>query len=261
MKSIKILINKIIKVLKNFLKNDNNSFYINDFENNNISNTIQLIIDEIINFIYPNKCGFCDGICKDDLCIKCNIKIKKYEIKNIVIKNQDEKYFDQLISVFKYKNIVRNKIIEYKFSDKPYLYKTFLKTILKNKKICGFLKKYDIIIPIPINKKRKQERKYNQTEIIAKQISKNFSNLNYENNLLIKVKDIIPQSKLTKNQRITNIKNAFEINKNKMSLTIKNKNIILFDDIYTTGSTVNECSKLLKKAGAKKIGVLTIAKD
>lgn len=238
----------------------------------NIRKLKKEIINKIINLIYPNKCGFCDRICINNLCNKCNIKIKKYKlkfneryIKNKVIKEYNKnEYIDELISVFKYENIIRHKIIEYKFFDKPYLYKTFVETILKNEKLCGFLKKYDIIIPIPINKKRKQERKYNQTEIIAKNLSSSLKNLDYQEKLLIKTKNTVPQSKLTKNQRRKNIQNVFEINKNKIDKIneiIGNKKIILFDDIYTTGSTVNECAKLLKKAGARKIMVLTIAKD
>ena len=76
--------------------------------------------------------------------------------------------------------------------------------------------------------------------------------------VLIKSKNTIAQSKLNKNKRKQNIKGAFKILN---SEKIQGKNILLFDDIYTTGSTVNECSKILTRAGAKRIGVLTIAKD
>ena len=68
----------------------------------------------------------------------------------------------------------------------------------------------------------------------------------------------LSQSKLNKNKRKQNIKGAFKILN---SEKIQGKNILLFDDIYTTGSTVKECSKILTRAGAKRIGVLTIAKD
>lgn len=226
---------------------------------------INNIKENILNFLFPNKCGFCNKICIDSICKKCENKIKEYETRNKIIKIKNNKkdknyYLSNLITIFKYENIIREKIIEYKFIDKPYLYLTFAKTILKNKKICGFLKKYDIIIPIPINKKRKQERKYNQSELIAKKISENIDNLIFNNNILLKIKDIIPQSKLTKLKRIENVKGAFDINKKQLK-NILNKKIILFDDIYTTGSTANECAKILLINGAKKVDILTIAKD
>lgn len=81
-----------------------------------------------------------------------------------------------------------------------------------------------------------------------------------EKNIIIKIKDIPPQSTLNKQQREENVKKAYKV-KNIEKIT--NKKILIFDDIYTTGNTVNECAKTLREAGIKKenIGVLTIAKD
>ena len=209
----------------------------------------------LLNLIYPNVCGFCNKVCKNELCSKCKVKIRNSQI-NIIIKPKN-KYFKELISIFKYEGIIRDKILQYKFEDKAYMYNTFAKIILKNEKICGLLKKYDIIIPVPIHKKRKAQRGYNQTQLIASKISK-YLKIKLCDDVLIKSKNTIAQSKLNKNKRKQNIKGAFKILN---SEKIQGKNILLFDDIYTTGSTVNECSKILTRAGAKRIGVLTIAKD
>lgn len=213
------------------------------------------MLDYILELIYPCTCGICDKICKEALCKKCEIQLKKHEIN--VIKKYNNKHFDESIHIFKYEDIIRKKLVEYKFQDKSYLYKTFSKIILKNKKVCGNLKKYDIIIPVPIHRKRKLIRGYNQTELIAKQIAKNIE-LNLENKVLFKQKNIVSQSELNKSNRKENVRNAFII---KNSERVKNKNILIFDDIYTTGSTACECSRILKKAGANQIGILTIAKD
>ena len=78
------------------------------------------------------------------------------------------------------------------------------------------------------------------------------------NNYLVKIKNIIEQSKLNKEDRIQNIQGVYEL---KSKQLIENKKIILIDDIYTTGSTVNECSKILKQGNPKKIGILVLAKD
>lgn len=134
----------------------------------------------------------------------------------------------------------------------------FVNFIIKNKKICGIFKNYDIIIPVPISKNRKSKRGYNQTELISSKIAKYIQNLIYEPDVLKKVKNIVPQSTLTKQERQNNVNNAYiVVSKEK----IQGKSLILLDDVFTTGSTVNECSKVLKEAGARNIDVLTIAKD
>ncbi len=212
------------------------------------------MLEYILELIYPTKCGFCDKICKDGICKKCEIDLKKYEI-NLLLRNKD--YNFKSMHIFRYEEEIRKKIIDYKFNNKAYLYKTFAKIILKNKKVCGFLKSYDIIIPVPIHKKRKLERGYNQTELIAREIAKN-SHLKLEKSVLYKAKNVISQSVLTKDKRKQNVKNAFGT-KNIEKIT--NKNVLIFDDIYTTGSTALECVKMLNKYNAQKIGVFTIAKD
>ena len=213
------------------------------------------IINKILDLIYPPICGFCEKICNEHLCKKCEIKIKNYEI--ISIRENSNAYFDEILYIFKYEDVIRDTLIKYKFQNKAYLYKTFSKIILKNKKMYSFLKSYDIIIPVPISKKRNKQRGYNQSCLIAKEISRS-SNLKFENKCLIKQKDTIEQSRLDKKQRKINVQGAYKIiNKEKLF----NKNILLLDDIYTTGNTVEECARTLKQAGAKKVGVLTIAKD
>lgn len=215
------------------------------------------MIDFFLNIIYPNVCGMCDRINKESLCGKCKYKLKQLE-KNIITdyRNDKNKYFDYHAYLFKYEGIIREKLIDYKFNDKSYLYKTFSKIIIKNEKIYRFIQKYDIILPVPINKEREFIRGYNQTLLILKELKK--ENININEKILKKTKNNLPQSSLTKNQRILNVKDVYKLINEEQ---IKNKKILIFDDIYTTGSTVNECSKILKKAGAKEIGVLTIAKD
>lgn len=158
---------------------------------------------------------------------------------------------------FIYEGIIRKLIIGYKFNEKSYIYRTLSNYILKNEKLIENIKTYDIIIPVPISKQRKKERGYNQSLLIAGQISKK-AFINLEKNVLYKTKNIVAQSTLNKEDRLNNIKDAYEIKNVK---NIQNKKILIFDDIYTTGSTVNECSKVLIQNGAKKIGILTIAKD
>ena len=209
----------------------------------------------LLDFIYPPVCGICGNINKNSLCKKCEIKLKEYEIYDI--EKSQNTYYDYKIKILKYEKMVRYKMLDYKFNEKSYLYKTFEKIILNNKKIYSFLKKYDIMLCVPMRRKKQKTRGYNQSELIAKEIAKELE-ICYLRDCLIKIKDTKKQSTLTRNERKINLNNAFGI-KNKEK--IQNKNVILFDDIFTTGSTMKECSKILKDAGVKKIAVLTLATD
>ena len=213
--------------------------------------------------MYPPICGICEKINKDALCPKCNLELKKQAEENILQKEEieenikKEKYFEELMYIFKYEGQVRKLILDYKFNEKSYLYKTFVNFLLKNEKIFENIKKYDKIIPVPISKKRNKERGYNQSMLIAEEIA-NKTNLELVNNCLIKTKNIIEQSKLNKEDRLQNIQGVYSLQNERL---ITNKKILLLDDIYTTGSTVNECCKILQQANPKTIGVLVLAKD
>ena len=210
-----------------------------------------------LNLIYPPICGICGKLNSDFLCNKCK-KLLEAEEKFEIMENEDINYFfDEQIYFFQYQGIIRRIILDYKFNDKSYLYKTIVNFLLKNEKIFEILKSYDTIIPVPISKKRKKERGYNQSELIAKEIANNI-HIKYNKYCLFKIKNIIEQSKLNKEQRQKNIQGVYRLEKLEM---LKDKKILLIDDIYTTGSTVNECCKMLRQAHPEKIGVLTVAKD
>lgn len=213
-------------------------------------------IEKILDLIFPPVCGICNKEINTYLCGKCEKEINK--ITCVGENKYKDKYFSTHMYLFKYEGIIRNKIISYKFNDKPYLYKTFCEIFVKNKKVCEFLKKYDIIISVPMYKKKKNKRGYNQSELIAKETAKKVENIEYRNDILIKIRNTAKQSSLNKEQRKENLKNAYVVNNNEYIL---NKNILIFDDIYTTGSTANECAKTLIEAGAKDVGILTIARD
>ena len=171
--------------------------------------------------------------------------------------NNKLKYFNKHAYIFKYRGKIRELLIDYKFNNKAYLYKTFSYVILNNPNIITFMNEYEVIIPVPIHKQRYNHRGYNQSELIAKEISKCLST-KFLSNVLIKTKNNSAQSSLNKIERFSNVKDVYKI---KNINLIKGKKILLIDDIYTTGNTVNECSKVLKESGATEIGILTISKD
>ena len=211
----------------------------------------------LIDLVFPQVCGICGKLNKDGLCNKCKIKLEGLAENIILDKDLEEMYFNKLIYTFKYEGLIRKIILDYKFYEKSYIYECFVNFILKNEKILKKLQTYDTIIPVPISKKRMKERGYNQSLLIAKKLSKDLK-IQLQENCLLKTKNIIEQSKLNKKQRAENIQNVYELKNGEI---LRNKQILLIDDIYTTGSTVNECAKILYQAKPKKIDVLVIAKD
>ena len=212
-------------------------------------------IEKLINLVYPPTCGICGKLNSDFLCKKCE-KILETEAIYGVDKTLD-KYFNEHLYIFLYQGIIRRIILKYKFQEEAYLYKTFVNFLLKNENFFEKIKKYDTIVPVPISRKRFKERGYNQSELIAKEIACS-SKLELETECLFKTKNIIEQSKLNKEERLKNIQGVYDlVNKGKLY----KKKILLVDDIYTTGSTVNECARVLRKARPSKIGVFTLAKD
>ncbi len=114
---------------------------------------------------------------------------------------------------------------------------------------------FDLIMPIPLHPTRLRERGYNQSALIAQKLSKEF-NIPLINNNLIRIRNTPSQTNLNKKERWTNIKGAFKI---KYPTNINKKFTLLIDDLLTTGATTSEAALTLKKSGAKKVGVLTIA--
>lgn len=227
---------------------------------------IRRLLEMVLMLIYPPKCGICGKLNDNFLCNKCYLKLKN-DSKFKVEENKKEKEekedkdsrneYNRLLYMFKYEGMIRSIILKYKFQDKSYLYKTIVNFLLKNEKLFEIIKTYDTIVPVPISKKRKKTRGYNQSYLIAREIAVK-AGIKINNKCLFKTKNIIEQSKLNKEERLNNIKGVYKL---KNSYRLENKKILLIDDIYTTGSTVNECCKVLKEANLKEIDVLVIAKD
>lgn len=218
------------------------------------------ILGKILDLIYPQTCSICGKLRKKSLCNKCKAKLEKeFNYKTDNYEDDISRNFAEHHYFFKYENLIRSQILALKFQEKPYVYKTigyFLKNMQKS---FEKLEKYDIIVVIAISKQRSKERGYNQSELIAREISK-IIQAPIVSRVLYKTKNTVPQSTLNKKQREENAKGVYKVKNIKK---IQNKKVLIIDDIYTTGNTVNECARVLVQKGIKRnnIGVLTIAKD
>ena len=202
----------------------------------------------VLDFLFPRKCGVCNKLNDNFVCKDCLKKINVFKIYN---------FSEEGIWIYRYEGIVRNLIIDYKFKDKSYLCELFANCILSDDVVCKIIKKYDIILPVPLHKKRFKERGYNQSKLISDILAQKLGVQTFDG-VLVKIKNTLPQGKNLLHDRRKAIKGAFFVeNPDK----IRGKNVLIFDDIYTTGNTANECKKIIEESGAKSVEILTIAKD
>ena len=175
-----------------------------------------------------------------------------------------DKKLSGIYSALPYKEKQLTRKLIYQFKYQPYLKdlaKTLSSILIEHFVISG--KNTDeiwsggILLPVPLDKKKLKSRGYNQSEELAKELSKILLIPVVSENL-IKIKYTKPQMELSKEEREKNLKNVFTI---KNPEKISGKKIFLVDDVYTTGSTMQECAKILKEAGAKQIWGIVIARE
>ena len=235
------------------------------------------VLDTILEFIYPENisCILCDrpiqknntySMCKEcftninfilDGCVKCGKPIINYSLELQSIDGcgycfNKTFYFDKAISCLEYDNLSKDIIFKFKYSNHTYMSK-YIALIMKEKLDLENLK-IDYILYVPLHKRRQNKRGFNQSQKIAKHLGKLIE---------VPVIDVLVRKeytkrlfKLNKLERQKELKNAFMLKSNIYDL--RNKNILLVDDIFTTGTTVNEISKILKLDGINKIFVLSM---
>ena len=228
------------------------------------------IFEKLINFLIPPRCVLCGDeiVLAQTLCPKCfsnitfisepacklcasELPYEKYACTNC--SKLTEIFYDHIKSVLKYDDFSKQLILKFKHGDKTQLSKFF--SNIMSAKIQYFDHTFDYIIPVPIHWKRYIKRKYNQSHLIASMLSKKH-NIPISVNNLYRIKNTKMQHGNIES-RENNIRNAFKIQHN----IFTNKNILIIDDVITTGSTINEIAKTLKQSGnAKYVAALTVAK-
>ncbi|GJL66260.1 MAG: hypothetical protein NPIRA05_12310 [Nitrospirales bacterium] len=114
----------------------------------------------------------------------------------------------------------------------------------------------DLIMPVPLHSTRLREREYNQSLLLAHRLSTHF-HIPLTYTALIRTRQTTPQTALSRKDRLNNLRRSFAVTSPE---TIKGKTILLVDDVFTTGTTVNECAKTLRKAGSGSVYVVTLAR-
>lgn len=208
---------------------------------------LESIFEGILEIIYPreNYCIVCGEENCRMLCNRCRNSI-------IRIKNTSD---NKIESYGYYGGVLKELILKLKyysnFTAGDILAELLGQYIIDNYRYDKF-----IITYIPLSKKSKKKRGFNQCQYIAEKISRNLDICCKE--VLIKRKDNREQKKLKYNERFENIKNIFELKNN---INIKDLRVIVIDDVTTSGATMEEACRILKKYGAKEIKLLTLAKS
>lgn len=165
-------------------------------------------------------------------------------------------YFDRAFSPCAYDGVIKELIHQFKYKNKDYLGKSLSRLMIE------FIREYnlgmdylDFIVPMPLHAARLREREFNQAEVLSRHIAPEFDK-EINPDCLLRRALRKPQAELKNDQRFTNIAGSFAVNP---KTQVRGKNILLVDDVLTTGATASEAASTLKKAGANIIFVLTLA--
>ena len=165
-------------------------------------------------------------------------------------------HFERNWSACNYSNKMKDLLHLFKYNNKTKLRKVFGKLLIKFIQDFNIpVEKFDHIIPMPLHPTRLREREYNQTQLLTEELSKTLS-LRTSGNTISRIRNTKPQSSLSAWERWENIRGAFKV---KNPERINKKDILIIDDLYTTGATTSEIALSLKNAGAKEVSILTLA--
>ncbi|MBQ9764910.1 MAG: ComF family protein [Lachnospiraceae bacterium] len=157
-------------------------------------------------------------------------------------------YYKRGVAPIRYNAVMKRAMEGFKYFNKREYADFFVEAVLERYKELIASWEADLVIPVPIHKSRLRQRGYNQAELLASRVSTGLG-LEMRSDVLIRTKKTEVQNKLNDKERQKNIEEAFKINKN----VVQSKRVVIIDDIYTTGSTINACAKVLKQAGAADV--------
>ena len=227
-------------------------------------------LNMVADIFYPRCCPVCQKILKDQrrmICPECEKKLRPighprcYKCGKPIEEGEYCKdcqkhthIFDQGRGLWIQKQPVSRAIYQFKFHNKRYYASVFAEEMMKRYGEWIYRNEIKEIIPIPLYKAKQRKRGFNQALLIAKELSI-LSGIPVNENAVFRIRNTKPQKILNPMERSRNLKGAFGVKK---TWEVKNK-VLLIDDIYTTGSTMDRVAKVLKKAGAQKVYFLTIS--
>lgn len=222
---------------------------------------------DLLSLVFPKRCLSCKRGNRY-ICSSCLEKVPKYSpvcfschrfsprgLTHPSCKHKTN--IEGFLSGYKYSGVIRFALIRFKYN--------FAYDIARelSEAFCGeinpnLIPRNSVIMPIPLHNKRQLWRGFNQAEILGKLVAKTL-NLDFADNILIRVQNNLQQARLDKDSRLRNTCGIFAVNKAELN-KLKGKTIIVFDDVCTTGATIEEAAKVLKGEGVEKIWAMSLAK-
>ena len=198
------------------------------------------------------KLGFC---IVDSYCLRCGKELSVFaKLPDGCADCQQENFhFDSIACAGVYREPLSNLIVKFKLADRTYLLEPLLNLARDAILRSDFSDSVDYVVPVPLHWRKRFQRGFNQSALIAKDL--NFGDARFNTDLVC-IRHTEEQTSLTATARRKNVKGAFAVRKNH---NFRGKNICLVDDVKTTGATLNECAKVLKEVGAEKVFAFVLA--
>ena len=224
----------------------------------------------ILDILYPRRCPVCHGILKgkDGICPECRKKLHyitepKCKKCGKQLENEEQEYctdclrfphaYDRGAAVFSYDDIMRRSISMFKYHNRREYAKVYAAEMYRQQRRLIEQLDPEVILPVPVHWKKKRQRGFNQAELVAKELGK-LAGIFVDTKYLVRKEKTIPQKELTRLQRKQNLKEAFVLRSNGKHY----ERVLLIDDIYTTGATIDAISEKLRENQTKTIYFLTI---
>ncbi|MGN0327477.1 MAG: ComF family protein [Lachnospira sp.] len=235
---------------------------------------LRIIADSMADVFFPPACPICgksrpfvDGV-RVDICPECMGKISYIQEPRCLkcgksIENDEREYcrdcenkkhiFTRCVSVYEYSEGIKKSVYNFKYHNKREYAAVYGREMSRK---CGiFIKMWnpDVIMPVPVHISRLKRRGFNQAELIALELGRNV-NVAVDTQSLIRIKRTKPMKELDNQDRIKNLENAFQVSEN----VVRYRKVLLVDDIYTTGTTLDMCAKSLINSGIKEVYGITL---
>ena len=227
-------------------------------------------LDFILDMVFPKRCALCDTVllwgqkevckkCKNGiayftgaLCMKCGKPVKEEEEYCYDCRNK-EHFYKQGAALFPYEHI-RPSLYRFKYAGRKEYGEFYGRQMAVRFGEKKEMWKAQALVPVPMYKRKEKKRGYNQAELIAKALSK-YWGIPVNTNLVIRSKNTRPMKEIVGTDRQNNLKKAFKLGTNDVKLST----IIIIDDIYTTGSTIDAVAGICRRAGIENIYFLTVS--
>jgi len=223
--------------------------------------------NDALDFIYPPQCIVCSAgehaphtphLCQ--LCLGAFFDeplLPPFDLAAQLSDKGVKPFFDESHAAWPFSEMVQKLVHAMKYDAKPSMARLLAKGMCERIELNNFISLSDVIVaPVPMHPRRRRERGYNQSELLAEEMART-SGLPLNSRALHRARDTVQQALLSAEERHSNVKGAFVISPPDF---FKNKNVLLIDDVLTTGSTVNACAEALKAAGAARVLVLAVAR-